>query len=437
MNKKTLVIFLGAFVLGGAASSYLFGLLTANGDKPSAEAAKQKPAERPDWMAPEEAVRALDLAAKPKVMSAPAPGPEAEEKERSLKVGVIGPESGDEAAYGLAVVNGVTMAAERFNAAGGIGGRKFEVLHLDNKGGDALTRDIFSNFVNQGVIAVFAAPTGWSTFAATHLANSSKTILMSVGSRRQIGRSGAYIFQYSLSDNVAVDDLVKFAAAELGHKAYAVVTSSAYDYSLDLSAHFKRTVPANGGTVVVEMDTYDTFTGGQNISAVVQALKNSPTPPQALIYTGGAEEGAILARAMVEVGLRLPIIGGEDLFDDRFLKGGEAVRGSLVYATFSPDSGVPEAAEFMANHARKNSGAPDRFTALAYDAFTSVAGAVKDADSLKSSKVKDVLLNRKESRGVTGATGWDADGVAVKHPLIYRVEAGDGGEKFILARAGE
>ncbi|OHC75626.1 MAG: hypothetical protein A3G18_00235 [Rhodospirillales bacterium RIFCSPLOWO2_12_FULL_58_28] len=429
MNKKTLVIFLIAFALGGAASSYLLGLLTAGGDKPSAETAKSKPAGRPDWMAPEEAVKALDLAARPKAMGAPASAPE--ERERSLKVGVIGPESGDEAAYGLAVVDGVMMAAERFNAGGGLGGKKFEVLHFDNKGGDALTREIFNNLVGQGAIAVFAAPTGWSTFAATHLANSSGTILMSVGSRRQIGRSGDYVFQYSLSENIAVDDLMKFAAGELGYKIYAVVTSSAYDYSLDLSSHFKRTISAQGGAIAVETDTYDTFTGENNISAVVQVLKNNPTMPQAVIYTGGAKEGAVIAQAIAEAGLKLPIIGGEDLFNDGFLKGGEAVRGSLVYATFSPDNGAPETAEFMKSHAEKNSGAPDRFTALAYDAFNVVADSVKAADSLKSSKVKKALLGGKESHGVTGATGWDADGVAVKHPFIYRVEAGKGGEKFV------
>ena len=107
------------------------------------------------------------------------------------------------------------------------------------------------------------------------------------------------------------------------------------------------------------------------------------------------------------------------------------MRGSLVYATFSPDNGAPETAEFMKSHAEKNSGAPDRFTALAYDAFNVVADSVKAADSLKSSKVKKALLGGKESHGVTGATGWDADGVAVKHPFIYRVEAGKGGEKFV------
>ena len=78
----------------------------------------------------------------------PGPRPENEgkqeareiEKERPLKIGVIGPETGNEARYGLSVLKGVLAAAGRFHSQGGLGGSKIEVLHYDNKSDPGLTR---------------------------------------------------------------------------------------------------------------------------------------------------------------------------------------------------------------------------------------------------------------------------------------------------------
>lgn len=415
MNIKYLLIFLGCLIVGSATAFHLLGQLeSAAEQKPPAAAVQNAPVQpkaQPEWMAP------------PVIQK---------EKDRVLKVGVIGPAQGDGAAFGNAVLNGVMMAAERFNAAGGIGGEKFQVLPFDNKGEDEMTRLIFSDLVRRNVIAIFTAPTGWSTFASTHLANNSKTITISVGSRRRIGFSGEYVFQFSLPDTLAIDDLLGVAADQLGYKDYALVTSSSYDYSLDISALFKQAVPKHGGTIHVDADTYDTFTGQNNIAAVVQALRKSPRPLQALIFTGGAEEAARLAGALREAGLKLPIIGHEDLFTDTFLKGGEAVRGSLIYATFSPHSRLPEVARFMECCAKDSDAHTARFTALAFDAFTFLAGAVKDAGSLNSAKVREALLSRAEQRGATGTTRMSADGFAIKHPFIYRIESDGDGEKFVL-----
>lgn len=441
MNKKSLVIFLGAFAVGGVASYLLLDQLTKGGEKkPAAAVSKAKPS-RPGWMAPEEAVRALDLPRQPGVKNDSGPKEKAHdqavEKERVLKVGVIGPETGEDAVYGLSVLNGVMMGAERFNALGGIGGKNIEVLHFDNKEGDLLTRNIFTDLARQGVIAVFAAPTGWSTFAPTHLANQSKTILISVGSRRRIGRSGEYVFQFSLPDDIAIDDMLKFSTNDLGYLDYAMVTSSSYDYSLDISSYFKRAIQKHGGVLRVDADTYDAMEGKKDIPAVIKALKNAVTPVQTVIFTGGAEEAAELASAIADAGMKLPLMGGEDLFSSVFLeKGGHAARGALLYATFAPDEKTPQVAEFMDRFAKKNKGVPDRFTALAYDAFTTLAFAAKDASPLLSSKARDAMLSKKDVRGATGLINWTSDGLTIKRPFIYRVEADGEAQKFVLQRPG-
>lgn len=348
--------------------------------------------------------------------------------ERPLLIGVVGPETSEEASYGLSVVDGVLAAAKRFNAQGGIEGKKIKVEHFDDKGSLKLTNDITMDLITKGAIAILSAPTGSSTFAPVHLVNDYKTIFISIGSRRHIEKSGPYIFRASISDEQATDDLIKFTRTTLGYANYALVTSSNYDFSLDMSFLFKKAIYKHNGAIKVETDSYDSYTGGLNMGTVIDAIKNSPDTLQAVVFTGGVDEGILLAKELKKAGLTLSIIGGEDLFSAEYLKGGDAVTGTLLYTTFSPNSNSPKVVEFRKEYGKGN---PDRFAALAYDTFMMVAEAIKEAGSTSTSKVREALLNRQDFEGATGKTSFTSEGGPVKHPILYRVSKGEDGEGFV------
>ncbi|GMR18850.1 MAG: ABC transporter substrate-binding protein [Gammaproteobacteria bacterium] len=354
------------------------------------------------------------------------------EEARALKIGVIGPETGESAFYGLRVLEGITMAARIFNANGGINGQAIEVIHYDNKGDPGLTEEAVQKLIEQRVVAIFAAPTGWSTFSATHLANSSQTIFIAVGSRRRIGKSGPYIFRFSLADEFATDELIHLSVNNFGYINYALVTSSDYDYSLDLSALFRKSVARHGGNLKLVADTYDTFTGKRDVIHIAEALAKLPAPVHAVIYTGGDDEGARLALAIKQAGLKLPIIGGEDLHTETYLqKGKAATRGTLLYSSFAPEHGSQHVVKFMQDYKKLKGGTPDRFVALAYDSFMLVTKAINARSSTKSSEVRDAMLNI-HFHGVTGDTHFSPEGSPVKHPFIYRTKGTSTGEKFVL-----
>jgi len=415
---KTILIVLTSMAAGGVFAIFLFGILGDRGEEPPPSKTG-----KPDWLASAPAKSQGGVAKAP------------QERERALIVGVIGPESGAEAKYGLAVLDGIVMAAERFNARGGWRGEKIKVIHHDNSGGFGQTLDFASALIEKNVMAIFSAPTGWSTFAPTHLANNSRTVFISIGTRRKIGRSGNYIFRFSLPDGIAIDEMLDYAANELGYRNFALVTSSSYDYSLSLASLFKQAVPRHGGKILVETDTYDTFSGKTDIGNVVSVLKAGSDGLQAIIFTGNAQEAAQLTKAAKDSGLQLPLIGGEDLFNELFLKqGGQAAQGTLLYTTFAPDHPSRLVKNFVANHVARKNAVPDRFTALAYDAFGLLSQALETAGSLKSQAVRNALVNLKETEGVTGASRWAPNGTPVKHPYLYRVETSQSGERFVLVQ---
>ncbi|OGS98522.1 MAG: hypothetical protein A3F73_08060 [Gallionellales bacterium RIFCSPLOWO2_12_FULL_59_22] len=352
-------------------------------------------------------------------------------EERPLIIGIVGPETGEEARYGNSVVDGALAAAKRFNAQGGINGKEIKVLHFDDKSDIETTNRIVQDLIGKKAIAILAAPTGSSTFSPLHLANESKTIFISVGSRRHLKGSGPFVFRTAVPDDIATEDLIKYAITELGYVNYALVTASNNDFSLDLSAMFKRALDKNRGAIKVEVDTYDTFTGSRNLGAVIGALKKSPDPLHGVIFTGDASEAVLLAQELKKAGLTLPIIGGEDLFSEEYLKGGDAVNETLLYTTFSADSKSSKMAEFLKDYGKAN---PDRFAALSYDTFMLVAEAIKEAGSTDPIKVREALINRKDCIGVTGKTSFTQENLPVKHPIICRVKKGDSGERSFVLR---
>jgi len=356
--------------------------------------------------------------------------PKAEQTwERPLKIGVIGPETGADSAFGMHVLAGVMAAAKRFNAEGGIGGEDIEVINIDNKGDPSLTNQGVAYLISQGVIAILSAPTGWSTFAPIHRVNGSKTIFISIGSRRRIERSGPYIFRTALPDEMATDELIEYATRELGYANYALVTSSDYSYSLDISSLFKRAVMKYGGAIKVEADTYDSYLAKPDLGAVIDAIKSSPFTLQAVIFTGGADEGALLAKGLKNAGLHLPIIGGEDLFVEDYLRECSDVSGALIYASYSHLNHSPMMDKFIEDVDAKNH---DRFVALAYDSFMLLARAIKSAGSTDSAKVRDALIKSGGYEGATGKTSFTSEGMPVKHPFIHGIKVSDDGGAFVL-----
>jgi branched-chain amino acid transport system substrate-binding protein len=354
---------------------------------------------------------------------------QAEEDERLLRIGVIGPETGPQASYGLSVLEGVLAAARRVNGAGGVGGVEIEVVHYDNEGAAASTQASVRDLIDQRVVAILSAPTGWSTFAPIHMANESHTIFISIGTRRHVGKSGPYVFRAALPDEIATDELIKYAAERFGYSGYAMVTSSTYDSSLDVSASFKKAIAKHGGVLKVEADTYDSYSGKSDMAKVVDTIMRGSSDVHGLIFTGGPQEGVRLAHALREAGSDLPILGGEELFTADYLHGGDAVRGSLVYATFSPGSDSAKAVEFRKEYGKHE---PDRFAALAYDCLMLLTEAIETAGTTRSSSVREALLAIRNFEGVTGEMGFTPAGSPVKHPFIHEVRKGESKDRFVL-----
>lgn len=97
---------------------------------------------------------ALALVLMAGIFAACAPKDPKEEKVETIKVGILGPHTGDVAEYGLAVKNGATLYIDKVNDEGGVNGKQIEIIAYDNKAEDAEAVTAFTRMVDQGITAL-------------------------------------------------------------------------------------------------------------------------------------------------------------------------------------------------------------------------------------------------------------------------------------------
>lgn len=350
-----------------------------------------------------------------------------------LKIGVIGDATGEGSHYYKPLVEGVKQAARDFNRGGGVKGKEIDLALYNTRGEQGKTLAAVQELINSRVLAIIASPGGWSTFGPVSMANSSMTILMNIGSQRHIGKSGPYIFRNSLPDEIATEEMIRFCKEKFGYKKYAIVTSMMDDESnLSTAALYRKAVQKFGGRIIA--DAYIHY--DLSLKDTIKKLKtDSNGSIDGVIFAGAAKDAVEMLKEMRIQGVNAPIIGSENLYSPDFLKsGGEAVAGSLLYASFTPMSGSPATKAFVEKYRKTVGEEPSTFAALGYDSFMLIAEAVKRAGTMEPSKLRDALNGIKNFPGVSGNISMGEDGETIKTPFIIRVEKGGKGPGFRLVK---
>lgn len=359
------------------------------------------------------------------------------ERPRDAKIGVLAPITGELQFYGTEAMNGAELASEELDAAGGIKGQMYEMVVYDTKGGVAETQKGVEVFLDQKTLAIVGAGTGEVSFSATKLVNDYQLILVSAGSRRRLGDSGPYNFRITLDDDAAIKGLVDYIVANKKWKNFALFSSLVNDYSVRLNATFKAEIINHNLNVTHELYLWAKGTSNvseEDMSIAAQLAKLKKNPPDALVYTGDAEEAKMLVAEMRKQGITIPIIGGEDIMAPEFTALGQKAEGTIVYGGFNLDSSNPKVRKFVDGYRKRFSKDPTRLSALAYDAFNMIVEGVKAAPSLRPSHVRDAMNAIKGFEGVTGKITFTPSREAIKEPFIFEMAKKDGKYKFICVK---
>lgn len=349
---------------------------------------------------------------------------------REFVMGIVGPETGNLAQYGVQTLMGAQMAVDEINASGGINGARVELVNYDNRGDKAESTQAVNRLVTRDdALAIIGCPTSGATLAVSPLAERSQVLLISAGSTMAgITDGKQYTFRNTLLDSVGGPATVTYVQEELGKKRWAIITSINNDYSVGLSDVFRQAIEDQGGEIVAETQVSD---GDVDFSAQITSLK--PSNPEAIAYTGYYPEAALIAKEAQKQGIDAFLVGGDGLqAPDLYKVGGDATLGTILYSGFSPQGSADYIRKFVDKFSDRYDEAPDMFAAQGYDAAYLIKAAFEEAGENDSTQAVQKLRNLKDFPGVSGKTSYNDSGDPEKRPFIQKVVRDGDGYMFKL-----
>jgi branched-chain amino acid transport system substrate-binding protein len=339
-----------------------------------------------------------------------------------IVVGEYGSLTGTTATFGQSTDNGIKMAFDEINAGGGVLGKKLRVIVEDDRSQPEEAATAVTKLINQNhVVAVLGEVSSSRSLAAAPICQSNKIPMISPSSTNpRVTQIGDYIFRVCFIDPFQGLVMAKFAANTLKLKKVAILVDVRNDYSVGLQTFFRQNFRQLGGEIVAEQSYSE---GDSDFKAQLTQIKAAN--PEAIYVPGYYTEVATIARQSRELGMTVPLLGGDGWDSPRLFEiGGDALNGCYISNHYSVDDPSPAIQKFVSDYRGRYNQVPDALAALGYDAARILADAITRAGSTAADKIRDALAATKDFTGVTGKITINAERNAIKPAVILRIENG-------------
>jgi branched-chain amino acid transport system substrate-binding protein len=351
-------------------------------------------------------------------------GQPGQDQDRSvINIGYFGDLSGPTFNFGQSGKNGVLMAADEINQAGGINGRKIDVVLEDDQGSPELAATLVSKLTKQDrVVALIAGGASGNSLAAGPIAQSAKVPMISPSSTNPaVTQIGDYIFRACFIDAFQGEAMARFAANTLSAKKAAILLDFNSPYSRGLTEFFELSFTKLGGQVVSKQSYTQ---GDADYKGQLSSIRSAA--PDVIYLPGYYGDVAVIAKQARQMGITQALLGG-DGWDapELWPLAGDSINGSYISNHYSVEDPSPLVQNFVSEYKLHYGNLiPDAHAALAYDAMRFLADAIQRAGTTEAGKLRNALAGTKDFQGVTGIISMDSGRNAVKPAAILKLENG-------------
>jgi len=306
----------------------------------------------------------------------------------AIKVGFHGPFTGFAAADGKSARQGAELAVQQANAAGGINGKKIELVTYDDEGKPENAIPIANKLIGQDkvVLTVSGSYSGPTRAAAAVFQRASMPYISAYAIHPDITRAGDFVFRTGMMGEVQGRAGAKLIADTLKKKKVAILSVN-NDFGQALTAGFKEAAPKFGLEIVAER----TFAmpDRQFGPLVTQVKADNPD----VIYAPGYffNAGPLVAQLRA-AGVTATIVGQEGYDSQRFIEiAGKASEGTIVTTSLDRDSKAPATRAFIDNYEKAFNDRVDMVAASGYSAMTVAIEGLKKAGKQDGVAIRDTI----------------------------------------------
>ena len=339
-----------------------------------------------------------------------------------IVIGYYGDLTGRTSNFGVSTKNGVLMAADEINKAGGINGRQITILSEDDEGRPEKAATVVTKLIDQDkVIALLGEVASGNSLAAAPKAQGAHVPMISPSSTNPaVTQVGDYIFRVCFIDPFQGEVMAKFAANTLKAKSAAIMLDFNSPYSRGLTEFFEKSFTKLGGQIVSKQSYTQ---GDRDYKGQLTSIRS--LNPDVIYVPGYYGEVGVIAKQAKQLGIQQPLLGGDGWDAPQLWElGGNSLNGSFISNHYSVEDPSPAIQKFVGDFRGRYNVVPDALAALGYDAMRVLGDALKRAGTSEGPKLRDAIAATKDFPGVTGVITINAERNAVKPAVVLKLQDG-------------
>lgn len=342
----------------------------------------------------------------------------------TIKIGLLAPLTGFAAADGASVKNSVDLALEKVNAAGGLLGKKVELVVYDDRADAKEAVALAQKLIQQDkIVGLVAGSYSMPTRAVAPLFQEEGIPLVAAYAiHPDVTKAGDFNFRNGFLGAVEGRAAAYTAVELLKAKKIALLTSD-NDFGRTLAEGFNEYLAkrAAGKAEVAIALTYPM--AEKDFKPYLSKIKE--VNPDVIFASGYYfQTGPVLKQAR-ELGMKTQIIGEEGADSPKTLEiAGEAAEGFVIVTNLNRDDPRPEVQTFLKDYESRFKIMPDMVGASAYDAFMILCDGIARAKSTQGKAVRDAIAATKNYNGLTGVISGFKSGEVVKEVQVQIVKQG-------------
>jgi branched-chain amino acid transport system substrate-binding protein len=315
-----------------------------------------------------------------------------------IKIGVDGPFTGGSSSMGVSMRDGVRLAAEEINKAGGVLGRQIQLVERDDEAKNERGVQIAQEFINKEkvVATVGYINTGVALASQRFFQDAKIPVINNVATGSIITRQfdkdpENYVFRNAAHDSIQAPMIVEEAVTRRGFKKVAILADST-NYGQLGREDLEKALKAKGITPVA-VEKFNI----KDVDMTAQLLKAKEAGAEAILTYGIGPELAQIANGMTKLGWKVPMVGSWTLAMANFIdNAGPGGDGARMPQTFIQEPTTPKRKAFIESFLAKFKPKNNRMdspvsAAQGYDSIYLLAAAIKQANSTEGPKIKAAL----------------------------------------------
>ena len=361
---------------------------------------------------------------------APSSGSPAAEEGTTFKFGVIGPMTGENATYGNAVANGVQIAVEEINAAGGINGYQVEVSTQDDVSDSETAVNAYNTLMDNGMqILVGPVTTGPAISVSAKVYEDRVFALTPSASSLDVVTGKDNMFQLCFTDPNQGKGAATYMAANMADSKIAVIYRNDDAYSQGIRDTFVTEAQADGLDIVYE----GTFTADTATDFSVQLTAAQSAGADVVFLPIYFQPASVILSQANAMGYEPTFFGVDGMDGILTLENFDMslAEGVMVLTPFSADATDERTVSFVTKYNEKFGETPNQFAADGYDCIYALKQALENAGCTPDMSTEDIctaMIEQFTTMSFDGLTGsgltWGTDGTVSKMPMAVVIHDG-------------